>query len=173
MTREEALYEIEDYDEFSPNKNPSRIVNEIFDYFETEIYSFLPVFKCVDYSSKTCKDCNSYTHNKYPDQAYCDEGVSMDDDINMLEPDFGCNMFKVREPISKLTEYEIWSEGYVATGNSSDATFHGKESGYTFNDAIKTFADKNGHDWDFRDGKWSVWGCDIFDNETEARAAFG
>ena len=47
--------------------------------------------------SNTCKDCASYTNNQYPDQAYCDEGVLMDDDINMLEPDFGCNMFKAKE----------------------------------------------------------------------------
>ena len=98
MTRKQALYEIEDYDEFSPNKNPSRIVNEIFDYFEkrNEVWATI---------TRICKNCIHYTHNKYPDQSECDEGISMDEDINILEPNFGCNMFSSGEIYSKPFAY--------------------------------------------------------------------
>lgn len=38
-----------------------------------------------------------------------------------------------------MREYEIWSEGYAATGEHSPAHFHGKSFGNTFEEAIENF----------------------------------
>ena len=38
-----------------------------------------------------------------------------------------------------MKEFEIWSEGYAATGERSGAYFHGKSTGETFNEACINF----------------------------------
>ena len=52
-----------------------------------------------------------------------------------------------------MKEWEIWSEGYSATGEHSGAHFHGKFPGETFDDAVeyankhhKLGAERNGRD---------------------------
>lgn len=42
-----------------------------------------------------------------------------------------------------MKEFEIWSEGYMATGEHSTAYFHGKSKGETFDDACVNFKQEN------------------------------
>lgn len=72
-----------------------------------------------------------------------------------------------------MKEYEVWSEGYMATGEHGKAHLYGKVKAINFHTACTTLLgkklDQN------RDGsaKLSVWGCRLFDNEADARASFG
>jgi hypothetical protein len=73
-------------------------------------------------------------------------------------------------------EFEIWTEGFVATGESSRASFLGKFKGETFKDAViswkNTLTDK--HSIQCVDiERMSYWGCRFFDNESDARKSFG
>jgi len=72
----------------------------------------------------------------------------------------------------------IWSEGYRATGEAATATLHGEFEGKTFSDAVELYLQTLGledrayyHQHD--DGSWSCWGCRLFDNEADARKAYG
>lgn len=100
-------------------------------------------------------------------------------------------------------EYDIWIEGYAATGESSTASYVGKSQGETFEDAVKSFrypedvkrqwamkgedpvlihkgsplnldTDKSQSDGFRRHGgKLCSWACRYFDNEIDARKSFG
>ena len=80
---------------------------------------------------------------------------------------------------------EIWSEGYNTTGIKSDAIFLFETEADSFDEAIAIYAkhrletesdaerfpiEKRGgpDDW-----HWSIWGCQLFDNEADARKRFG
>lgn len=116
-----------------------------------------------------------------------------------------------------MKEWEIWSEGYAATGEHSTAHFHGKAKGKTFDEACENFEypedifksyplpgedpvlikkgeklnlDKES-DGSFRrgsfrgyiepgvdraekmKGNYSIWACELFPTEAEARESFG
>lgn len=84
---------------------------------------------------------------------------------------------------------EIWMEGYAATGESGTAQKIWEGDALDFDDAIKKYnADKNGvtlaepytrNSFDSeeaylnRRSNWKIWGCALFDNEVDARKAFG
>lgn len=72
-------------------------------------------------------------------------------------------------------EYEIWIEGYSVTGNSSEASFIGKSTGKTFEDACKNYRDNEGKPLklDKEYSRPSIWACRLFDNEIDARKSFG
>lgn len=89
-------------------------------------------------------------------------------------------------------EYEIWIEGYAATGESGSAHFIGKSFGKDFRDACIgfTYPEDIIREWDGailkkkgdplpldtdRKGniELSIWACRLFDNEAEARKSFG
>lgn len=86
-------------------------------------------------------------------------------------------------------EFEIWMEGYRATGESGTATYEGKWEGETFDDAVKkyVFVKDLGHLYDKgsrflpRDENGimkeevahRIWGCRLFNNEADARKSFG
>lgn len=84
-----------------------------------------------------------------------------------------------------MNEYEIWIEGYAATGERSCASFIGRANGDSFYEACENFRypenitrpsdgeiivhkgeplklDKNRR-------YPSIWGCQLFDNEMDAR----
>lgn len=75
-----------------------------------------------------------------------------------------------------MKEFEIWTEGYIATKEKHKAMFHGKFKGNTFKDAViawkKTLTDKDSIKCVDLDGM-TFWGCKFFDNETDARKNFG
>lgn len=69
-----------------------------------------------------------------------------------------------------MTEFNIWSEGYEATGNHSPATLHGTVKAETFKDACDSF---------FKDDKLydpenlTYYACRLYDNFEDARRTFG
>lgn len=75
-----------------------------------------------------------------------------------------------------MKEYEVWSEGYAATGESSSASYHGTWKGETFRDAVAAFRDSI-TDEDTRRcidlNRMTFWGCRFFDNRDEAEALYG
>lgn len=98
-----------------------------------------------------------------------------------------------------MKEFEIWMEGYAATGESSGAQLIGKAMGNTFIEACENFRyplDRLGFDEQHisemagkplgmdrnadgtlrmsADGKHPMcWACLLFDNEADARKSFG
>lgn len=80
---------------------------------------------------------------------------------------------------SELKTFTLWTEGYSATGNQSDAECHGQIQGTDFNDAVRRHVEplpeSIKHYWRFHEAKgvWTRWGCRAFDNEDDARRSFG
>lgn len=85
-------------------------------------------------------------------------------------------------------EFEIWMEGYSATGEQSTAQMIGKGFGCTFDEAVRDYMSKNpGHGirentrgmymseeyYQNRRSNWNIWACNLFDNEADARKSFG
>lgn len=71
---------------------------------------------------------------------------------------------------------QIWSEGYAATGQASDATFHGEFEGETFRDAVAAFQKSLSSKYSRQCvdlNNLTFWGCSFFDNEEDARKSFG
>lgn len=89
--------------------------------------------------------------------------------------------------MSERKEFEIWSEGYAATGERGTAVFHGRYFGETFDDAVEEFKKQHSGQVDTKeryaernkDGIMplvkvhSIWACRLFDNEADARKSFG
>lgn len=93
-----------------------------------------------------------------------------------------------------MKEYEIWMEGYAATGEHGTASKIGEFLAEDFDDAVlqynehlkteteykPTFAEPYTRR-DFisqeaflrRRSNWKIWGCALFDNEADARKSFG
>lgn len=75
--------------------------------------------------------------------------------------------------------YQVWTEGYSATGDFSKAILHGTVESYSFKDACDSlFAGNpefNGHKGQstYSSENLTLWGCRLFDNEIDARKAFG
>lgn len=71
-------------------------------------------------------------------------------------------------------EYEVWIEGYAATGDRANARFLGKFSGPDFKsaciEAMKALKWDMGY---YDEERNSFWACRFYDNEREARASFG
>lgn len=74
-----------------------------------------------------------------------------------------------------MKEWEVWIEGYAATGGSGTASFEGVYKGETFKNAVESM---------MKDKQWNIegyynperltyWACRFFDNETDARKSFG
>ena len=88
-----------------------------------------------------------------------------------------------------MKEYEIWMEGFAATGNQQGAHLIGKAKGIDFKDACKNFEYPEDmiREWDGlvmkKKGEKlkldehyeypSIWGCQLYDNEKDARKSFG
>lgn len=73
---------------------------------------------------------------------------------------------------------QVWSEGYAATGESSDAMFHGEFEAVDFADAVHQWLstlkpESEKKYYSYRDGKHMFWACQLFDNEADARKSFG
>lgn len=75
-----------------------------------------------------------------------------------------------------MKEFSVWAEGYVATGERAGAQLLGRASGRTFKDACIALFKKDstlqGATY-FSVVSLTYWGCQLFDNETDARKAFG
>jgi len=67
--------------------------------------------------------------------------------------------------------YDIWSEGYRATGEHGTAHHHGCAEGKTFRAACINFFDSSNEY--FNKDKLAYWGCRLFDNQADARDKYG
>lgn len=73
-----------------------------------------------------------------------------------------------------MPRYEIWSEGFRATGESGTATYHGESEGSNFVEACKNFAARHEEFAKYYNPKSNAyWACSLFDNESDARKTFG
>ena len=72
-----------------------------------------------------------------------------------------------------MKQYEVWMEGYAATGDSSEAEFCGVYEAETFSDACAAWNKEKGEKGYFNARALTYWGCRFFDNETDARRSFG
>ena len=70
--------------------------------------------------------------------------------------------------------YEVWLEGYQATGNSGTAQYLGNFAGRSFPEACKVAVLRNGMNPALYDSERNAfWGCRFFNNEARARRNFG
>lgn len=75
--------------------------------------------------------------------------------------------------------YEIWVEGYAATGEHGTARLIGKAEGDTFQSAVFSWLEEN-PDYEKKYGNFRIthermflWGCELFSSEIESRKSFG
>lgn len=91
----------------------------------------------------------------------------------------------------ELQDYEVWMSGYVATGESSDATFIGKVKARNFAQACHIlmckqyleWVEKENHPdyklystpgrWDYDPNSLTYWNCRLYWSEKLARKTFG
>lgn len=78
--------------------------------------------------------------------------------------------------MGKMKKFEIWTEGYAATGEHQPASKMGEAEGETFRDAVLKFMEnyspRKRRD-DFNAERLTYWGCRLFDNEADARKSNG
>lgn len=76
-----------------------------------------------------------------------------------------------------MKTYEIWTEGYSASGDSSPASYLGQGTGNTFEEAVRDLAEKEPRHASYisynDNGSITYWGCKMFDNQAEASVSFG
>ena len=86
-----------------------------------------------------------------------------------------------------IKKFEIWIEGYRATGESATAAKLGEYNAEDFDGAMRQYMDENLHVVDVHKvpkniksvkdssfSKWySIWACKIYDNEKDARKSLG
>ena len=70
--------------------------------------------------------------------------------------------------------YDVWMEGFRATGESATAQHIGSARGTTFEEACRTLL-RAGHSLSehYDSTRNSVWGCRLYPTEMEARRTFG
>ena len=73
--------------------------------------------------------------------------------------------------MSEEREFEVWSEGFAATGECGKATFHGRIRAQSFEGACSKVFPEDDQNYD--PISLSYWACKLFDNEADARRAFG
>lgn len=70
--------------------------------------------------------------------------------------------------------YEVWSEGYAATGERAPAIYLGKYEADSFLEAcMKAMKAKGWSLSSYNPVSNTYWGCRFFDNEIKARKSFG
>ena len=73
-----------------------------------------------------------------------------------------------------MKTFEIWMEGYCATGEHGAHSFLGTSKGNTFREAVINFINKHPEHKDLFDEKYlTIWACRLFPTEEEAAKNFG
>jgi hypothetical protein len=73
-----------------------------------------------------------------------------------------------------MKRFEVWMEGYQASGNSAKARKIGETEAESFVDACaKLMSVPPWNDGSFNPKGPSYWGCGLYDNEIAARKVFG
>jgi hypothetical protein len=73
-------------------------------------------------------------------------------------------------------KFQLWSEGFAATGESATASYEGEFEGETFMDAYLALVKARYGDKPpsyVRLNEPVIWGCRVYDNEADARKGFG
>jgi hypothetical protein len=77
--------------------------------------------------------------------------------------------------MNETKTFEVWNEGYAATGEHGTAQYLGRFEAENFQKACMRAMKEL--DWDINTYydvvKNSFWGCRFFDNEVDARKSFG
>ena len=74
---------------------------------------------------------------------------------------------------STMKEWEVWCEGYQATGEHGQAHLMATVIATTFSEAC-AIAAREYADSHLYDSEWNTYGaCRLFDNEADAREMFG
>lgn len=68
--------------------------------------------------------------------------------------------------------FEVWMEGYRATGDEQPAQLLGECLASSFDEAVGMVTEGR-DDVRYTGGAWVIYGCRLFDNETDARRSFG
>ena len=71
--------------------------------------------------------------------------------------------------------YQVWAEGYRASGDRADATLLGTARAATFRGAVEIIRDRSDAPelYTFKGDLCFFWECRLFDNEADARRRFG
>jgi hypothetical protein len=69
--------------------------------------------------------------------------------------------------------YEVWAEGYVATGESGGATLLGRAEAETFAEACALVAKTLSQPDLFDPDRLTYWSCKLFDNRHDAQRSYG
>lgn len=69
-----------------------------------------------------------------------------------------------------MKKFNVWSEGYRCTGGYGTAYFHGSVFANSFKEACEKIFEK---EQTYNKEKNTLWGCKLFDNESDARKNFG
>jgi hypothetical protein len=95
----------------------------------------------------------------------CGKGVST---LVREEADF------IKIDQNQETRFEIWAEGYRASGDSAPAHLVGTSYGKSFKEAVERYADSDiSFRMNYDPDKMTHWGCNLFDNETDAKKVYG
>lgn len=75
---------------------------------------------------------------------------------------------------SDLQKIQIWSEGFSVTGQQSGAILLWEGLAKDFEDAVSKYREANPtSEIRTADNGYYIWGCELFDNEQDARKSFG
>lgn len=83
-------------------------------------------------------------------------------------------------PRIEAREFEVWMEGFQMTGQSQDAQRLAVVKAVDFDEAVKLYItsldpskDRGSIPYQQPNGDWCVFACKLYDNEADARKAFG
>jgi len=72
-----------------------------------------------------------------------------------------------------MPEFDVWSEGFRATGDSAPAHFHGVVEAPTFDDACDIVGAQPNWKRYYNSTQKTIYACKMFDNEADARRRYG
>lgn len=73
-----------------------------------------------------------------------------------------------------MKSYEVWMEGYAATGEHGTAQHLGNTTAASFKEACKLVVENKNWDMSYYNPERNTyWGCRFFDNGEDARKSFG
>ena len=73
-----------------------------------------------------------------------------------------------------MAQITLWMEGYAVTGNYSEAQRLGTYEAVDLDDACEQYKRRHPDSTIVKDNRgWNIWACKIYDNEADARKAFG
>lgn len=72
-----------------------------------------------------------------------------------------------------MKKYQVWIEGFLATGEHARASLIGEVEANSFQEACDALCGKyTVHNENYNRENRTVWGCRLFDNEADARKSF-